>query len=178
MEEQVANTGFVDEKNGNDATGKLDFPAFPFKTFQAVYQSIKNLGICSVRPSYTISFASGIYTMVPDRYENISLEVTNENESIQPHIIIPDGLQEWNGVIVNELILCIDASVSNFREPIHIIGASSIESSVDIIVDTFLTQTPTHFLVNNISNGNQLHEYIQYRKKTLIERKNKFHDNQ
>ena len=151
---KFTSTVFVDKQFGNDNTGQLDSLNFPFKTFDAAY-----LATTTQSEPYSILLASGSYDAKLDAYENISVEETN-GSSIS-FVRIHENVSSWNGVIWNNinLIICVG---DNFRESINIIGASSIESSVNMFIDDALP---------NNSYDDDLNRYIT--KKSINNKSNK-----
>lgn len=131
----ISDIVFVDIEFGNDLTGQLNSPDFKFKTFDAAYQKVDDLG--SSRPPYTISLSIGNYEMNLYLYENISIDSTNDNMGILPEIFIPKHEVQWNGVIFNSTRLCIDIDPIEVRESIFIVGSSLIESTCEVHLDNY-----------------------------------------
>jgi len=139
----LSNIVFVDSVYGLDSTGRLNSLQFKFKTFDAAYQKIEELG--KFRPSYIISLSDGNFEMNLPFYENISVESTNDRDGILSNIIIPSKEVQWNGLIFNQDRLSIDVDPIEIRDPIFIVGASSIESTCEIHMDNF---SKTNILIN------------------------------
>lgn len=138
----ITNIVYVDGQFGNDATGQLDTPDFKFKTFDGAYQKIETLENTSSRPPYTISLSEGKFVTNLSLYENIAIDATNDNVGIMPRVLIPRHEIQWNGLIWNDVELCIDIDPFEARESILIVGESSIEATCKINIDNYTTEIP------------------------------------
>lgn len=130
MSVEISRVVFVDQIFGNDETGQLDNLTFPFQTFDAAYAAA-----LSTQQTYTISLASGFYRADQFNYQNINVESTTGLDSNNPNVFITPSVKEWDGVIWNDINVCIGVDVQTFREPIEIIGASSISRNANLIID-------------------------------------------
>ena len=171
-----SNTAFVDYGEGNDETAELDNPNLKFKTFDAAYTAIDNLGF--EREVYIISVGFGNYLMDLEIYGGFSVESTNEIDGLTPLILISDKVKLFKGLIINDVTLYIPLPSKTFKSPLSVDGVEWTNSGnyifevVDIDIDIYIKDTSK---LNNIIKSNK--QLLKSNKKQLLKSNTKLPDN-
>ena len=151
-----SNTAFVDYGEGNDNTAELDNPNLKFKTFDAAYIAIDNLGF--EREVYIISLGFGNYLMDLEIYGGFSVESTNEIDGLTPLILISEKVKLFKGLIINDVTLYMPLPSNRYKDSLDVDGVewstsvNYIFEVVDIDIDIYKKDTSK---LNNMIESNK-----------------------